>query len=250
VQPVVERNIFCSSCAPPVKVVAAGAVGEAVGEATCGTVGPFALLATLYSEDDAWSVAAVQDITTNVSGVVRIGSIAPGSSKITSIEPKRVRYVTSGTPGCIEMVDGAKAVAAPAPTIAEAGVAVPSADDGFPAGDLDRGIKKVSDTQFDLQRGLVDKILGDTATLARQARIVPAVKDGKANGFRLYAIRPGSVFARIGLENGDTIHVINGQEISTPDRALEVYTKLRSASHLTISITRRGEPKTIDYSIR
>jgi type II secretory pathway component PulC len=82
------------------------------------------------------------------------------------------------------------------------------------------------------------------------ARFVPSIKDGKPNGFKLYAIRPQSIFGRIGLQNGDTIKAINGSEMTTPDAALGLYTKLRNASHLSVQVERRGETVTLDYSIR
>ena len=52
----------------------------------------------------------------------------------------------------------------------------------------------------------------------------------QAHGFKLYAIRPSSVYAKIGLTNGDTLSAINGLELTTADKALEVYTKLREAT--------------------
>ena len=115
---------------------------------------------------------------------------------------------------------------------------------------LDRFANALSDTSYDIDRGLVDKILLDPSVVARQARIVPSIKDGKANGFKMYAIRPNSVFAKIGLQNGDTIQSINGFDMSSPDKALEVYTKVRSASNLSISILRRGQPVQMEYSIK
>jgi general secretion pathway protein C len=46
--------------------------------------------------------------------------------------------------------------------------------------------------------------------VAKGARVVPAVKNGKPDGFKLYAIRPSSVYSKLGLTNGDTIQSING----------------------------------------
>ncbi|MGZ3442306.1 MAG: type II secretion system protein GspC, partial [Polyangia bacterium] len=86
--------------------------------------------------------------------------------------------------------------------------------------------------------------------LATAARFVPSIKDGKPNGFKLYAIRPQSIFGRIGLQNGDTIKAINGSEMTTPDAALGLYTKLRNASHLSVQVERRGETVALDYTIR
>jgi hypothetical protein len=102
----------------------------------------------------------------------------------------------------------------------------------------------------EMPRSLFDKILGDMNQLAAGARIVPSIRDGRADGFKLYAIRPNSLFARLGITNGDTIHTINGQDITTPDKALEVYTKLRNADRLSVTLTRRGQPLTMEYVLK
>ena len=74
--------------------------------------------------------------------------------------------------------------------------------------------------------------------------------DGRPSGFKLSQIRPSSIFGRLGLQNGDTVQAVNGMEMNTPDQALGIYTKVRSASHLTITVDRRGEMVTLDYTIR
>jgi general secretion pathway protein C len=66
----------------------------------------------------------------------------------------------------------------------------------------------------------------------------------------MYAIRPNSVFAKIGMQNGDTISSINGFDMTSPDKALEVYTKVRSASNLSVSLVRRGQPVSMEYAIK
>jgi general secretion pathway protein C len=97
---------------------------------------------------------------------------------------------------------------------------------------------------------VVDKVLANPMAVGRGARIVPSIKNGKPNGFKLYAIRPSSVYANIGLMNGDTLHAVNGFELTTPDKALEVYTKVRESNSLSVNITRRGKPVTLNYSIK
>jgi general secretion pathway protein C len=81
------------------------------------------------------------------------------------------------------------------------------------------------------------------------ARVVPAIKNGQPNGMKLYAIRPSSVFARLGFTNGDTIEQINGTAITTPDKALELYTKLQKVDVVTVDITRRGNPLRLTITI-
>jgi general secretion pathway protein C len=92
-----------------------------------------------------------------------------------------------------------------------------------------------------IKREVIDRVLSDTTSLATAARFVPSIRDGRPNGFKLYAIRPTSIFARLGFQNGDTIKAINGNSMDSPDKALEVYTKLRHADRLSIDVERRGE---------
>ena len=84
---------------------------------------------------------------------------------------------------------------------------------------VDNGIKKIDDTTYEIDKSLVDKVLANPMAVAKGARVVPAVKNGKPDGFKLYAIRPSSVYAKLGLSNGDTIQSINGFELTTADKA-------------------------------
>jgi len=93
-------------------------------------------------------------------------------------------------------------------------------------------------------------VLADPMSASKGARVVPAVKDGKADGFKLYAIRPSSVYAALGLQNGDTLHKVNNNELTTADKALEVYVKLREAKNIKLEIVRRGKTITIEYRIK
>ncbi len=103
-------------------------------------------------------------------------------------------------------------------------------------------IEKVDDTHYKLPRKTVDAVLSNPMTIAKGARVVPAMRNGQPDGFKLYAIRPVSLFSKLGFQNGDTIHAVNGHELASADDALEVYTKLRDATSLTFDITRRGTP--------
>lgn len=83
--------------------------------------------------------------------------------------------------------------------------------------------------------------LEQPSAIARSARIVPALRDGKPSGVKIYAIRPGSLLAAIGLENGDTLRAVNDVPISTADSALEVYRTHREPDHVDLDIERRGQ---------
>jgi type II secretory pathway component PulC len=63
---------------------------------------------------------------------------------------------------------------------------------------------------------------------------------GRRDGVR--AIRPSSVFARLNFKNGDTVHAINGHELTGVDKVLEIVEQLKGVSELTFDISRRGAP--------
>jgi general secretion pathway protein C len=96
----------------------------------------------------------------------------------------------------------------------------------------------------------VDAILANPSAVATSARIVPTTQNGKPIGLKVYAIRPGKLWARLGLKNGDLVRAINGTALSSPDNALEVYSSLRTASALTIDITRGGKSVVLNYTIK
>lgn len=115
--------------------------------------------------------------------------------------------------------------------------------------DISRSVTRVGPGRYRIKRSGLNKVLGNTMLLARSARIVPSVRNGRPNGFKIYAIRPGSIYALLGFYNGDTITAINGMAITSPDKALAVYSKLRNANKLTIQFNRRGRPMVHRYTI-
>lgn len=116
------------------------------------------------------------------------------------------------------------------------------------AGDM-TGVTKISDTQYRVERAEVDRALNNLAEVSTQARIVPSFKNGVANGFKMFSIKPGSIYSKIGLQNGDVIHKINGYEMNSPDKALEIYQKLKDATGVQLELERRGTGMTVNYSI-
>ncbi len=78
--------------------------------------------------------------------------------------------------------------------------------------------------------------------VAMQARIVPAFERGIPIGFKLFSIRPGSVWSHVGLQNGDVIERINGLDLTSPEKAMTVYSTLRCARRFEVEVRRRGEP--------
>lgn len=127
--------------------------------------------------------------------------------------------------------------------------ATSGADDTVEYTDWSGRTTKVDDLHYRISREAMREALDNPQSVARGARIVPSIKDGKANGFKLYAIRPSSIYANLGIMNGDTIHAINGLPLNSPDEALELYSKVREADRLELQLTRRGKSELLVIEI-
>lgn len=100
-----------------------------------------------------------------------------------------------------------------------------------------------------IERSFVEELVANPAMLAKQARVVPSMEDGKTNGYKLYAIRKGTLFDLLQLQNGDRIKAVNGEDLTSIDKAMALYTKIRRASSLTIDFVRHGTDQTIELRI-
>jgi len=208
------------------------------------------VLLITQSEDPDWSFAAIAG-SDGKAQLRRRGDDVAGH-QVYWIGWDRV-WLMSGSSRCQMQVHGAEApkkVASAAPSSSPdapkpakgKGKAVPK--------DIADKIHKVSETQFDVERSVVDQILENQAELMRSARIVPEKEGDKVVGIRLFGVRPESLLGTLGLENGDRLQAINGFEMSDPQKALEAYARLRSADKLQVSVNRRGKPMTIDFNIK
>jgi general secretion pathway protein C len=96
----------------------------------------------------------------------------------------------------------------------------------------------------------IQSSLKDINELMSQVRIRPHFKEGKSDGLSVSRIKGGSIFSKLGLRNGDIVQKINDEPINSPDEVLALYEKLKSGSRVSLEVTRRGEPKTMDYRFR
>jgi general secretion pathway protein C len=149
-----------------------------------------------------------------------------------------------------EEEDGPKVRVSPPPkpkTAAQTAVSARNA--GLSDEELEDGIEKISDTKFNIQRSLVDKVLANQGSLMKTARVIPHEEDGRVAGVKLYGIRRNSLLGRLGVRNGDMLRTINGFDMTSPDSALEAYSSLRNANKLTLAVKRQNKEMTIDYNI-
>ena len=118
------------------------------------------------------------------------------------------------------------------------------------AGSQDGDIREVTEGSFEIDQGHLDGVLNDLAKVAMDARAVPYLEGGKQAGFKIFSIRSGSVFEKIGLKNGDILVSVNGSRLNNLSVAMNLLEQLRRKKHFTIDLKRGGSSRTLDYAVK
>ena len=209
------------------------------------------LSGTIYSNDPAWSIALVQDGPE--TRLFQVGQTIKADAELLRVWAYQiwVRRATGKIEKLVLQEAGAKKGRKRA-SFRGAGSKAPGSKSGGKSeiARLKEGIKRKSAYEYEIDRGMLEEQMSDLNKLGTQARIIPHYKDGKANGFKLVGIRPGSLYTHIGIRSGDVIRGVNGNEINSPTKALQVYEQLKNSSDVRLEIERRGQKKTIEYKIR
>lgn len=114
----------------------------------------------------------------------------------------------------------------------------------------DMGIRKIGATSYEIDQSEFDKALANISRLMTEARAVPeSDASGAVIGFRVLYVKDGSLFEKIGISEKDIITRINGYELSGIEKALELFSKLKTADRFTIDLMRDNRPVTFDYTV-
>jgi general secretion pathway protein C len=251
-KPILDRNPFDHVTGPISSVAAPSSSAE--DEPDTGPTDPFnapdcdgvKVLIIAASSDPDWSFAALETQQEKGKSFLRRRGGDVGGKKVEFVGWDRV-WLSSG-PRQLCQTQMFKPPTAAAPTASAVPTAMPGSGGLDPS--IAKGIQKKSATEFDVDRGVVDKILENQAELMRQARIVPEQENGKIVGIRLFGVRPDTLLGSLGMENGDRLEKINGFDMTSPEKALEAYARLRTADHLTVSVNRKGQETNLDYNIK
>ena len=96
----------------------------------------------------------------------------------------------------------------------------------------------------------LDKGLENLPLLLTQARAVPYFKDGRSIGLRLFAIKTGSLYEKIGLKNGDILKSINGNSLADITQALKLFEQLKQERSINLVLEREKQDREFKYTIR
>jgi general secretion pathway protein C len=85
----------------------------------------------------------------------------------------------------------------------------------------------------------------NVSRLADVIRPTPYFVNGQQQGYRVYPGRDRELFSSMGLRPGDLIREIDGQSLSDPTQAMEIFQSLGTATQVSVTVERDGTPETI-----
>lgn len=112
------------------------------------------------------------------------------------------------------------------------------------------GVQKLSNSKYMVDQKEVLASTENMSQILTQARALPYLEQGKTVGFRLSEIVPGSIYDKIGLQNGDVIQKVNSQDVDDPAKFFQLYQGLKNERSITIDVMRGGQRQTLNYEIR
>jgi general secretion pathway protein C len=233
------------------------------------------LSGTMVSRDPAWSIAILHNPSTNRTEFASLGDTLLAEATVDSIERNRVMITRNGRVECLRTGDrearraaqSALGITAPARPGGEAGRVAATTGLGTtgaiaaarptPSGprsveerirtDITRG----DDGGYNIPRDLLQEVANNESLMRRQApEIAPYYENGQPRGLQLQNLRSDSIFAQIGIRNGDVLSAVNGSPITSPQQAASMYESLMNESSVSLTVLRRGRPRTIQYSVR
>ena len=173
-------------------------------------------------------IAILEDLNKNEQDVFALEEQVFSYGKLIEIHPESVKLQYSDRVDTLEIEEGTSVAGSQA------------------AG----GENSDEETNFTVAETELTEALSNLPLLLSQARAVPYFRNGQSIGMRLFAIRSGSMYEKLGLKNGDIITAVNDSSLNDPAQALKLFEQLKSERSITVKAERNGEQKVLQYSIR
>ncbi len=215
--PILDRGLFGDGKAPSTNPAAAAAAAS-VSYKLIGTI-----------EGKQFSGAVLEDTTGQA--FYRINQKMPDGSAIVKVIHDKVSIRRSdGVIVDVEVVDDTKIIT--------------MQTGGGP------GVKRLANGKFAVDQKEVLASTQNMGQILTQARALPYQENGKTVGFKITEIVPGSIYEKIGLQNGDIIQRVNSQDVNDPSKFFQLYQGLQNERSISIDLLRGGQAQTMNYEIQ
>lgn len=183
--------------------------------------------------DSATSRAVIESKTTGAALPYKVGDMV-GAATIESIESDRVVLRHEGRRKVLPLQSGA---ATPAKGRSSDAKPKSAGSAGKPAA------VEQQPAQNRPQMGMVEDVL-------HKAKIEPYVRNGRTEGLKITGLQDTPLTALLGLKNGDVVQSVNGQTLTSKQKAFQVLQKAKMQSKLQIQLLRDGKAKELSFDLQ
>ncbi len=97
-------------------------------------------------------------------------------------------------------------------------------------------------------QSIQEVVAQNVSKLADVIRPTPYFVNGQQQGYRVYPGRDRKQFAALGLRPGDLIKDIDGQALTDPTQAMQIFQSLDSVDQVSVTVERNGQPQVLVLS--
>lgn len=188
------------------------------------------------------SFAVFENTASGEQNVFAVGEKVFDGPRLVAVDPAGAEVLLRGRKHRYEIEDAAAHEAAPPKS--------GKPDKAARATGQASGVRKTGESEYLVDRREVEQAVANLNEVITQARAVPVLEGGKSAGFKLFAIRPGSIFEKIGLVNGDVVQRINDTALTDPSKAVGLLEEIQSMGQVRVNFVRSGKLHSNTYTIR
>jgi hypothetical protein len=117
----------------------------------------------------------------------------------------------------------------------------------FSTAELEAGITPLGGDRYRVSRELLTRALADGAGVVRGAKFFPQTGGARHAGVKVTGVPETSVLHKLGVRSNDVLRTLNGVDLPSPDGMLGAYALLKEQGTITLSVTRGGRAKNLQY---
>lgn len=229
VSAIVESDLFAGTGAP-------------AGEMDLGAAAPNAMptadelelkLIGTIAGDSFTSRAVIQNTTTGAARPYKVGDVI-GPATVESIESDRVVVRFAGRRKVLPL---------------QSGMVSPTRDASSESRHQNVAVAE-SQTSVEPQTHQSPPRLALLEDVFHKAKIEPYVERGQTEGLKISGLQDTPLTGFFGLKNGDVVQTINGQSLTSKQKAFQVIQKAKTQSKLQLQLLRDGQPKELSLDLR
>ncbi len=232
---IIERNIFRSSGLNPAKE---DLLRKNIYAPLSVIKAQFRLCATVAG-DNQIACAVIEDLKSKVQDVYKIGEVIEGA-RIERIDRNKVALFYGEQFEVLNLYIAREVLA---PVEKEEPVTAQKQNATEPVNDILPFERVINTREFTTQVPAMEVFLD-------KIEVTPCIINGEQEGLSIAVLDDMSIARHFGLQNGDVIKNVNGQMLTSKQKAFQVLQKARSQSSINCQLLRNKQKMNLSFEIR